>query len=86
VKTSRLRPTALPPISSLGEAELNYLSQTCERLRTYTYDPLEGVPRTTTGNEPHVTKIAGEASGEIFAPPPESVEPESEVARFGQIQ
>src|SRR5262245_58570071 len=40
------------------EAELNYLAPTRERPRTYTYDPPEGVPRTTTVNEPHATKIA----------------------------
>ena len=40
------------------EAELNYLAPTRERPRTYTYEPPEGVPRTTTVNEPHVMKIA----------------------------
>ena len=40
------------------EAELNYLAPTRERPRTYTYDPPEGAPRTTTVNEPHATKIA----------------------------
>jgi hypothetical protein len=40
------------------EAELNYLAPTRERPRTCTYDPPAGVLRTTTVNEPHVTRIA----------------------------
>lgn len=39
-------------------AELNYLAPGSETLRTYTYDPPEGIPRTTAVNEPHVVKIS----------------------------
>lgn len=40
------------------KAELNYLAPTTERPRTYTYDPPDGVPRTTTINEPHHVQIS----------------------------
>jgi hypothetical protein len=35
------------------KAELNYLTPSAERPRTYTYDPPSGVPRTTVVNDPH---------------------------------
>lgn len=40
------------------KAELNYLAPTTERPRTYTYDPPDGVARTTTVNEPHWVDIS----------------------------
>jgi hypothetical protein len=40
------------------KAELSYLAPTSDRPRTYTYDPPEGVPRTTTVNEPHTVQIS----------------------------
>jgi hypothetical protein len=39
------------------EAELNYLSASGARPRTFTYDPPPGVPRSTIVNEPHVVQI-----------------------------
>ena len=35
------------------KAELNYLTPSPEKPRTYTYDPPAGVPRTTVVNDPH---------------------------------
>jgi hypothetical protein len=50
---------ALNEIATLWsvEAELNYLSPTSSRPRTYTYDPPAGVPQTTVVNEPHKVEI-----------------------------
>jgi hypothetical protein len=39
------------------KADLNYLAPAQEKPRTYTFDPPEGVPRTTTVNEPHELQI-----------------------------
>lgn len=50
---------ARPKVQALQSvfAELNYLAPTSETLRTYTYDPPEGIPRTTVMNEPHHVEI-----------------------------
>ena len=45
--------TALPSV----QADLNYLSPFGSRPRTYTYDPPEGIPRTTITSETHRVEI-----------------------------
>jgi hypothetical protein len=52
-----LQSAAVDTLQWVG-AELNYLTPTTERPRTYTFEPPAGVPRTTVVNDPHRAQIS----------------------------
>jgi hypothetical protein len=52
-----LQSAAVDTLQWVG-AELNYLTPTTERPRTYTFEPPAGAPRTTVVNEPHRVQIS----------------------------